>query len=197
MRHRFLGRAQDPVDLLGGDLQLALQIGLERLFLRVGTQDGLHIRSGQISHLEHQLLAGWIASQFLGEHALCAQDTGDRFKQMHGDADGPGLLGDRAVDRLPDPPGGVGAELEAAARVEFPDRTQETHVALLDQVEEINAAPKIALGNADDQAQVGPAQGLVGVHAALMGGIQFTLKFIIRGKVADRASAGSGKYDGG
>ncbi len=53
---------------------------------------------------------------------------------MDGNADRPRLLGDGAIDGLPDPPGGIGAELEAAARVELADRTQKPHVALLDQV---------------------------------------------------------------
>ena len=98
------------------------------------------------------------------------------------------LLGDRAVDRLPDPPGGVGAELEAAPRVELPNRPQQPHVALLDQVKEVNAAPEIALGHTDDQTQVGPAQGLRGLHAALLGGIQLALQFIVCGQVAEKSA---------
>jgi hypothetical protein len=41
---------------------------------------------------------------------------------VHGDADGAGLVGDRAGDRLPDPARRIGGELVAAAVLEFVDR---------------------------------------------------------------------------
>src|SRR5258705_6074806 len=85
---------------------------------------------------------------------------------MDGDADGARLLGNRTIDGLPDPPGCIRTELEAAPRVELSDRTQKPHGTLLDQVLEWDAAPEIALGNTDNQAQVGSAQRLAGFDRA-------------------------------
>ena len=72
------------------------------------------------------------------------------------------------VNRLSDPPGGVGAELEAPAVVELLDRPDEAQVALLDQVEEGQAAAHVALGDGDDQAQVGLDQSALGLHVVAL-----------------------------
>jgi hypothetical protein len=79
----------------------------------------------------------------------------DRLDHVHRDADGAGLVGDGAGDGLADPPGGVGAELVAAAVLELLDRLHQAHVALLDQVEEGEAAVGVFLGDGDHEAQVG------------------------------------------
>ena len=73
---------------------------------------------------------------------------------MHRDADGARLVGDRARDRLPDPPRRVGRELVAAAVLELVDRLHQADVAFLDQVEELQAAVGVFLGDRDDEAQV-------------------------------------------
>ena len=64
------------------------------------------------------------------------------------------LVGDRARYRLPYPPGGVGRELVAALVLELLDRAHEADVPLLDQVEEAQAAVRVALGDRDDEAEV-------------------------------------------
>src|SRR5690606_24619364 len=71
-----------------------------------------------------------------------------------GDADRPRLVGDRAVDRLADPPRGVRRELVAPAVLELLDRADEALVPLLDQVEEAHAAAVVLLHDRHDQAQV-------------------------------------------
>ena len=89
---------------------------------------------------------------------------------MHRDADGAGLVGDGAGDGLTDPPGGVGGEFVAAAVLELVDGLHEADVALLDEVEELQAAVGVLLGDGDDEAEVGfdeLALGLLGVHVAL------------------------------
>ena len=73
---------------------------------------------------------------------------------MHGNADRARLVGQRAGDRLADPPGGVGGELEALAVVELLRGADEPERALLDQVEEWEALVAVVLGDRDDQAQV-------------------------------------------
>ena len=140
--------------------------GSSGVILGAGPQDGLHIRRGEVTDFQGQFLVGGITTQLLGQGALDAQNAGDRLEQVHRDADGARLLGDRAVDGLADPPGGIGAEFEAAAWVELVDRPQQAQVALLDQVQEGDAAPQVALGHADHQPQVGADDGRVGLVGA-------------------------------
>lgn len=73
---------------------------------------------------------------------------------MHGDTDGARLIRDRAGDGLANPPGRVGRKFESLGVVKLIHRLDQAEVALLDQVEELHAAPHIALCNADDQAQI-------------------------------------------
>jgi hypothetical protein len=67
---------------------------------------------------------------------------------MDGDADGPGLIGDGAGDGLADPPGGVGAELIATAILKFIHRLHESDIALLDEIEKLQAAVGIFFSDA-------------------------------------------------
>jgi hypothetical protein len=69
---------------------------------------------------------------------------------MDGDADGARLVGDRARNRLPDPPGGIDRELVAAPVLEFIDRLHQSDIAFLDQVKELQAAVGVWLGIPDD-----------------------------------------------
>ena len=73
---------------------------------------------------------------------------------MHGDADGARLIGDRAGDRLADRPGAIGGKLVAAAILELIDRLHQADIAFLDQVEELQAAIRVFLGDRDHEAQV-------------------------------------------
>src|SRR5258708_2639770 len=73
---------------------------------------------------------------------------------MHGDADGAHLIGDRTADRLADPPRGIGRELIAAAILELIDRLHQADIAFLDQVEKLQPAVGVFLGDRDDEAQV-------------------------------------------
>ena len=67
---------------------------------------------------------------------LSAQYAGYGLKQVHRDANGPRLFGNRTIDRLADPPGSVSAEFVAAPRVKLVDRPQQPQVPLLNQVQE-------------------------------------------------------------
>ena len=87
---------------------------------------------------------------------------------MHREADGARLVGDGSGDGLPDPPGGVGGELEAAAVVELLDGAHEADVAFLNQVKERHAGPGIVLGDRDDEAQVGLDELALGRHIAAL-----------------------------
>src|SRR5215217_6205178 len=74
---------------------------------------------------------------------------------MDGDADRACLVGERASYRLAYPPSGVRRELESSAVVEFLGGSHQADCALLDEVEEGQAPVAIALGNRDDQPEVG------------------------------------------
>src|SRR5712672_2734514 len=82
---------------------------------------------------------------------------------VHGDADGARLIGERAADRLPDPPRRVGRELVAAAVLELVDRLHQADVALLDQIEELQAAVGVFLRDRDDEAEIGLHHLLLGL----------------------------------
>jgi hypothetical protein len=91
-----------------------------------------------------------------------AAELVDDLHRVHRDADGAGLVGHRAGDGLPDPPGGVGGELVAPGVVELLDRADQADVALLDQVEERHAPAGVALGDRHHQPQVGLHQVVLG-----------------------------------
>ena len=86
------------------------------------------------------------------------------FRHVHGDPDRAALVGDRARHRLADPPRGVGRELVAAAVVELLHRPDQSQRALLDQVQEGEAAAHVALGDRHHEAQVGLDHLLLGRH---------------------------------
>ena len=86
-----------------------------------------------------------------------------RLDHVHRDADRPGLVGDGPGDRLADPPGGVGAELVAAAVLVLVDGPHQAGVPLLDQVEEGEAAVAVLLGDRDDQPEVAAGELALGL----------------------------------
>jgi hypothetical protein len=65
-----------------------------------------------------------------------------------------GVVRDRALHRLADPPRGVRRELVAPAPVELLDGAVQAEGALLDQVEKRNAEAAIALGDRNDETKV-------------------------------------------
>ena len=71
------------------------------------------------------------------------------------EADRAGHAVDGAGDRLADPPVGVGGHRVAAGWVEQLEAADQAEVALLDQVQHVEAPVLVALGYGDDQAQVG------------------------------------------
>src|SRR6218665_1478071 len=94
----------------------------------------------------------------------------DGLYHVHRDADGARLVGDRARNGLADPPGGVGRKFVAAAVFEFVHGLHQADVALLYQVQELQATVGVLLGNRDHQAQVGFDHFLFGIAR---GGLAF------------------------
>ena len=73
---------------------------------------------------------------------------------MDRQADGAGLVHDGPFDGLANPPRRVGGEAETPFRIELLHRPDQPQVALLDQVEQGQAAVDIAPGDLHHQAQV-------------------------------------------
>ena len=148
---------------------------------------------GDLQHLAHLLERhGQLLGQFLGRRlaadlvqhlARGADDLVDRLDHVHRDADGARLVGDRTGDRLPDPPGGVGGELIAAAVLELVHRLHQADVAFLDQIKELQAAVGVFLGDRDHQAQVGLDHlllGLARLALALLDGVDNAAEVVDR-----------------
>ena len=95
-----------------------------------------------------------LPSELGSELALGADDLVQLLDDVHGHADRPRLVRQRARDRLPDPPRGVGRELESLAVVELLRGADEPDRPLLDQIQEGQALIAVALGDRDDEPEV-------------------------------------------
>src|SRR6056297_3262383 len=100
-------------------------------------------------HLEllGQFLWRRLAADLVEHLAAGAHQLVDRLDHVHRNADGAGLIGDRAGDRLPDPPRRIRAELVAPAILELVDGLHQADVAFLDEIEKLQAAIGIFLGD--------------------------------------------------
>src|SRR5690606_7142064 len=106
-------------------------------------------------HLLGDLVGGRLAAELLHEVTRRADELVRRLDHVYGDADRTRLVSDRSRDGLPDPPGAVRAELVAALVLELVDRLHQADVAFLNQVEELQPAVCILLGDRDHEPQVG------------------------------------------
>ena len=120
------------------------------------------------------------------ELALGAADLVELLDDVDRDADRARLVGQRAGDRLADPPGRVGRELEALAVVELLGRADEPERALLDEVEERQALVAVVLGDRDDEAQVRLDHLLLGVEVAALDALG-EVDLLLRGQQPDLA----------
>jgi hypothetical protein len=85
---------------------------------------------------------------------------------VHRHPDRPRLVRKRARDRLADPPGGVGGELEAATPVELLDGADQAEGAFLDQIEERESLVPVVLRDRDHEPQVRLDHPLLRVRVA-------------------------------
>ena len=102
-----------------------------------------------------QFLVRRFAAEFLLQLHRRAAHLGNLVHQMHRQADGLGLVGQRALDGLLDPPGAVGGKLAALGRIEPLDRLHQADVAFADQIQQRQADAFVVAGDLDDEAQVG------------------------------------------
>ena len=92
--------------------------------------------------------------QLLSQLTRSAQVDIQLFYHMNGQTNGTGLIHDRPLNGLTNPPGGIGRKAEAALRVKLLHGTDQSQVTLFDQIQQRQAAIDIAAGNLDHQAQV-------------------------------------------
>ena len=95
--------------------------------------------------LAAELLGGGLAREALGELLLDAADERLELDDVGWRSDGRCGQGDAAVDRLPDPVGGVGGEPAAGAPVVAIGGADEADGPLLDEVREGEPAAAVAL----------------------------------------------------
>ena len=134
------------------------------------------------SHVEHpacllerharclrDLLRRRLAAEFVEQFLRGGPQLREHVDHVHRDADRAGLIGDGPRDRLSDPPGRVGRELEAATVLVLVHRPHQSRVALLDQIQEAQAAVTVFLGDRHDQPQIRRGQ-------VPLGGLVFRLE---------------------
>ena len=124
------------------------EIGVCALRRICSTSSGCRSSSTPIS------IALGLAAELRAQRPLGADDLVQLLDHVHRHPDRARLVGERAGDRLADPPRRVGRELEALAVVELLRRADEADRPLLDQVEEGQALVAVALRDRDDEAQV-------------------------------------------
>jgi len=103
---------------------------------------------GQITHRSQSSLFG-------GNRLLDALDAIQFFGDMHREANGSALCGDRSGDPLTDPPVGIGAEAEASGGIELLHRPFKAKRALLDEIKQLHTSLLILLGHRHNKPQVG------------------------------------------
>src|SRR5262245_10382693 len=112
--------------------------------------------------LGRELLGRRVAVELLCEDPACPEDAARLLCHMHRQPDRAALVGERARDRLADPPGGVGRELVAELPVELLHGADQAEVALLDEVQERDAGLRVVARDRHHQAQVRLDQPLLG-----------------------------------
>ncbi|MNZ62097.1 hypothetical protein D3C78_802110 [compost metagenome] len=166
---------QPQVDALPQILILQQFAGIGRMIVGQGIQQGLvGVRTEGDVHRGHPLVQAQHAldlgnrlfqqrGDFIGGGfviELLRQLTGgtqidvEFLDHMNRQTDGARLVHDRPFDGLANPPGGVGGEAETALGIELLDRADQAEVALLDQVEQGQAAIDVTPRDLHHQTQV-------------------------------------------
>ena len=101
-----------------------------------------------------ELFIGRFAAKFLAHLQGNATHLGDFIDQVNRQTNRLALVGQGTLDRLLDPPGGVGAELSAFRRIETLDRFHQTDVSFRDQVEQRQAEVRVVMRDLYDQTQI-------------------------------------------
>src|ERR671913_664251 len=95
----------------------------------------------------HLLVCGLVLP-LCGELVVGAGHLTKLVAPVHGYPYGAALVGDGALHRLPDPPGGIRGESPSTVGIEFLDGLHQAYVALLDQVLKRQTLAPVFLGYA-------------------------------------------------
>ncbi|EDQ03721.1 hypothetical protein OIHEL45_00375 [Sulfitobacter indolifex HEL-45] len=101
-----------------------------------------------------QFLGRWLTANLVQHLATGADQLIDRLNHVHRNTDGARLIGDRAGDRLTDPPGRIGREFVAATVFELIHGLHQADVAFLNKIKELQTTVRVLFGDGDDETQV-------------------------------------------
>ena len=82
---------------------------------------------------------------------------------MNRNPNGAGLIGDSARNCLTNPPGGISRKFVTTTPLKLVHAFHQAKIALLNQVEKLESAVLILLGNGNHQAQIGFSQFVLGL----------------------------------
>src|SRR5581483_1754063 len=105
-------------------------------------------------HALGNFFRSWFAPQFLYKLPRGADQLVDRFDHVYRDSNRTRLVGNGTSNCLPDPPRRISRKLIPAAVLELVDRFHQTDVALLDQIQELQTAVGVLLGDRNYESQV-------------------------------------------
>ena len=136
-------------------------------------------------HGRGKLMGRGLAAELLLQLSRGLFPFGDQLDHIGRDVDRLDRVDERALDRLFDPPGGVGGEAGSLGRIETLHGPDETDVALLDQVGERQAPVRVVLTDGDDEAQVGLDHLLLGILVVFVDDTPAELLLLLRGEQRD------------
>src|SRR5215213_2282138 len=116
-------------------------------------QNFTDLRDGDV-HLPRDLFRARLAAEFLDQRAGGPDEFIDRLDHVNGDANSARLIRNRARYGLAYPPGRVGGKFISPPPLELIDGLHQADVALLDQVQELQAAVGVFLGDRYHEAKV-------------------------------------------
>src|SRR5665213_1448474 len=149
-------RRPDPA-ILDQIAQSRFAVATDRRFERHRVaRDGLELLDllDRDIHAAADLFVGGSAAHFLLKLTGRAKELVHALVHVDRDADGAGLIGDGASDRLANPPGRIRRKLVAAAVLELVGRAHEADIAFLDQIEQVQTAVDVLLGDRHHKAKV-------------------------------------------
>ena len=108
-----------------------------------------------------------VASELRLQARLGSTNGCERVVQMDRDPNRSRLVGDGTSYGLPNPPGCIRRELETLAPVELLDGTNQSEVAFLDEIEEVDArGVGVATSVGNDESEIGREERILGLLTA-------------------------------
>ena len=115
-----------------------------------------------------QLLVRGRAAQRLRKGSALLHDLAEQSLDVHGKANRPRLIGEGPHHGLANPPRGIRRKAGAPVGAELARGVEQPDIALLDQVEQGQAAPQVPPCDADDEPQIGLDQLALGLGIAVL-----------------------------